>query len=210
MIKEALTILLKQLNKGLSATSQDPAVVLGNIGHQEGGGSAAGASQSLDRLVLTLVNITEEASLKNGAQERLEGDHWVRENRPVHLHLYLLFSAAHGDYGTALKMLSRVVEFFQANTVFAGKKEDFTSLGPGDQLQEEAAGNFRLVMDLQSLPFEQVNHLWGSLGGKQVPFVLYRGRLVALKGAQTGTEVPRIKTVTRVPLTTLSASDPSD
>jgi hypothetical protein len=44
---------------------------------------------------------------------------------------------------------------------------------------EELAG-VRVIVELQSLTFEQVNHLWGSLGGKQVPFALYRARLVSL------------------------------
>jgi hypothetical protein len=35
-------------------------------------------------------------------------------------------------------------------------------------------------MDLMTLTFEEVNHLWGFLGAKQSPFALYRGRLVTL------------------------------
>ena len=35
-------------------------------------------------------------------------------------------------------------------------------------------------MELHSLTFEQINHLWGSLGGKQVPFVMYRARMLSL------------------------------
>jgi hypothetical protein len=30
------------------------------------------------------------------------------------------------------------------------------------------------------MTFEQINHLWGSLGGKQVPFAMYKARLVAV------------------------------
>jgi hypothetical protein len=53
----------------------------------------------------------------------------------------------------------------------------------------------QIVLDLHSLTFEQVNHLWGSLGGKQVPFVLYRARLVAIAAPQRQSEAPVITEV---------------
>jgi hypothetical protein len=36
-------------------------------------------------------------------------------------------------------------------------------------------------MDLFSLSLEEMNHLWGSLGGKQLPYAMYRGRLVTVQ-----------------------------
>ena len=47
-------------------------------------------------------------------------------------------------------------------------------------LPETPIVDFSLAMDLLSLTFEEVNHLWGFLGAKQSPFALYRGRLVTL------------------------------
>ena len=40
---------------------------------------------------------------------------------------------------------------------------------------------FKLIFDLYSPTMEEVNHLWGTLGGKQYPFVLYTLRLLELK-----------------------------
>jgi hypothetical protein len=36
-------------------------------------------------------------------------------------------------------------------------------------------------MDLYSPNMEEVNHLWGTLGGKQYPFVLYTLRMLELQ-----------------------------
>lgn len=40
---------------------------------------------------------------------------------------------------------------------------------------------FKLIFDLYSPTMEEVNHLWGTLGGKQYPFVLYMLRMLELK-----------------------------
>ena len=47
---------------------------------------------------------------------------------------------------------------------------------PLDQLE-----TFKLIFDLYSPTMEEVNHLWGTLGAKQYPFVLYSLRLLELK-----------------------------
>jgi len=60
-------------------------------------------------------------------------------------------------------------------------------------------------LDLFSLTFEQINHLWGSLGGKQVPFVLYRARLLSLTAKEikeTGAPITDISISSHSTLTT--------
>jgi hypothetical protein len=50
-------------------------------------------------------------------------------------------------------------------------------------------------MELYTLTFEQINHLWGSLGGKQMPFVMYKLRLIALTDRTIVREVPLIEEI---------------
>lgn len=172
MIHDALQLLVNQLNGTLRGGGGADAVFLGNIAQVE-----SETKDELKQVVLSLVNVEEDASLKNGPNHRLRNGEVVYENRPVHLHLYLLFSANHGDYGTALKRLGEVITFFQGRNVFtAANSPDLSKLS----LTAEQLDGFRLTLELHSLSFEQINHLWGSLGGKQVPFVLYRARLVSL------------------------------
>ena len=50
-------------------------------------------------------------------------------------------------------------------------------------------------MELYTLTFEQINHLWGSLGGRQIPFVMYKLRLVSITERALVREVPLIEEI---------------
>lgn len=172
MIHDAVQLIVNQLNASIKGTGNVDAVFLGNIAQMDGETKA-----ELKQVVVTLVNVEEESALKNGPHQRIKNGKVIYENRPINLSLYLLFSANLGDYSDALKRLSHVIEFFQGQNVFTARNSPH--LSKLSRTPEELAG-FRLSMELFSLTFEQINHLWGSLGGKQVPFVLYRARLVSL------------------------------
>ena len=77
------------------------------------------------------------------------------------------FSAA--NYPEALKILSKVVEFFQARPVF--DHHNSPSLDRGIH---------KLVIDIENLSLSDQALLWGSLGGRYLPSVLYRIRMVAI------------------------------
>lgn len=139
-----------------------------------------GGSRDLDGyLVMTLVNLQEEGTLKNNQRSHINNNHVVYQHPAVPLNLFILFSALHQDYRTALKVLSRVVECFQAY-----KEISPTTIPSPPEVSPEV----KVFMDLYSLTFEQLNHLWGALGGKQVPFLLYRARLIALEAEKVQAE----------------------
>ena len=64
---------------------------------------------------------------------------------------------------------------------------------------DEHQGEIEICLDLHTLSFEQLNDLWGSLGGKQVPFVMYRARLIPI---QMGLPMARTGLITEVDLST--------
>lgn len=187
MIHDALQLLVNQLNGALRGTGSTDPVFLGNIAQVE-----SETKDELKRVVLSLVNVEEEVALKNGPHHRLRDGRVVYENRPVNLHLYLLFSANNSDYGTALKRLGAVITFFQGQNVFTVRNSpDLDKLShTADELAD-----FRITLELHSLSFEQINHLWGSLGGKQVPFILYRARLVSLSAREFRDTGPPIEEI---------------
>lgn len=134
-------------------------------------------------IVLTLVNLKEETSLKNIP-------HYVRndvtskvtyENPPVFINQLLLFSVVRANYPLALTALSRIIRFFQSKRVFTQDNVAPASLISTTILEEDQLETFDLIMDLYSPTLEEVNHLWGTLGGKQYPFVMYSLRLTGLK-----------------------------
>jgi hypothetical protein len=127
-----------------------------------------------DNIFVTLVNISEETTLKNVPNYRRENATTVYENPPVFLNLYVLFSVCiHGAYDKALMHLSHLIKFFQAKSTFTHKNSATTAFGEGVA--------FKLIMDLYSPTFEQANYLWSTLGGKQYPFALYKMRLLQME-----------------------------
>ena len=60
---------------------------------------------------------------------------------------------------------------------------------------DEDVQDMRLVLELYTLTFEQINYLWGSLGGKQMPFALYKLRLVEVEADRTRAVGAPIETI---------------
>lgn len=176
MIAEATTLLLGQLNNYItqidgSAGAPTPAV-LGNVAQLD---RAEVATELDNHVVLTLVNLEEERALKNGRVTSTLSDGGVGYmNRPFHLNLFLLFTANYRNYGTALRRLAQVLMFFQ------GKQQFTFANSPGSNPPQNGIVDFSVTMDLLSLSFEEVNHLWGFLGAKQGPSAIFRGRLVVV------------------------------
>jgi hypothetical protein len=201
MITHALTIVVNELIRHLAVygPSAVPPVELGNIaeGFRSGAGGSGVSREVLD---LSVVNIKEEKTLKNLPNYvRDMATHTARyENPPVFLNLQLLLVATHVNYSGALLMLSRAIRFFQATPVFTETSVDPASIthnAPLNVLDRLAA--FRLVFDLCSPSMEEINHMWGTLGGKQYPFVLYTMRALDLRYHEVQAENPLINDIVR-------------
>lgn len=185
MIPHALTIVVNELNRHMLEYGPVPAPVaeLGNIA--EGfKSSAGGPGASREMLVFSLVNIQEEKTLKNLPNFTRDeiNQKAIFENPPVFLNLQVLVVATHASYTGALLMLSRAIRFFQFSNAFTETSvapASITTNAPVNPLDRLA--QFKLIFDLYSPSIEEVNYLWGTLGGKQYPFVLYRMRMLDLK-----------------------------
>ncbi|RME99816.1 MAG: DUF4255 domain-containing protein [Bacteroidetes bacterium] len=176
-ISDTLAILQLNLEEGLNALQPLPddgdedTVVIGNISQVEGN---TDATPDIDnRIVITLIKTEEEYTLKNRPNHRRNPISGNLEyvNPPVMLNLYLLITPNVEDYGTALTFLSRVISFFQHQRVFTQANASVPD-DPGFGISQF---NFNLSMVSPSL--EQLNHLWGILGGKLMPSVLYKLQL---------------------------------
>lgn len=190
MIDRALVLLRDELDKYIDLSIGAAEVVIDNIGLLE----TSSADTLTRRIVITLVNIEEESTLKNSTPMRKGfGTRTIYENPPIYLNLYVLITCNYsgGDYEAALQRLSAVVKFFQSRNSFS-----YSSLGQNNPLPVDAdALEMRFTMELYTLTFEQINHLWGSLGGRQIPFVMYKLRLVGLSERALVREVPVIEEI---------------
>ena len=188
MIAKALRLLTTQLRQYIASTDTvpdppdateppSPYVVLGNIALADVPDLSPPIRQ---RTVLSMVNVHEEAAFKNAPHYERNGTDTRYRNAPVHMNLFLLFSANYDLYENALIRLSQVIEFFQGKNVFT-----FLDAPLPEFIGDEELAEVRLILDLYTLSFEQINYLWGSLGGKQVPSVMYKMRLIKLKADRT-------------------------
>ena len=188
MIRTVLQLLADELSKCILEENTDltvSPVVLGNIGLATALGG--GEVYMQDKIVLSLVNLIEEVTLKNGSPYRKNTALPEIENPPTFLNLFLLFTAnftspqggggsSQTPYNNGLRFLSAVIEFFQSKNVFTVQNS------PDPQtLQHPDMQDLKIMMDLYPMTFEQVNHLWGSLGGKQMPFVMFKARVLPLR-----------------------------
>jgi len=182
MIAHALKIIVEELNQhfnNIQPGNAEDTVILGNIAALETDIDANIKNQLRNKVVTTLVNLKEESTLKNTPHSRVNDSfRTMYFNPPVYVNLYVLFSVTTtSSYEDALTYLSRLVRFFQSKNVFMpSNSAAVTVLNDYDELTD-----FKLIMELFSPNLEELNHMWGMLGGKQYPSVIYLLRLLELK-----------------------------
>lgn len=169
MIDVALALLRDELLSFIKLKGDSVNVVLDNIALLE-----ATRGDTLDNnVIISLVNIEEESTLKNqSALRRPFINNAVYENPPVYLNLYVLFTCNYSghdetvgnNYRNALKRLSYVIQFLQSKNSFSAS----SSIATGSLiLTNTDIVDLRFTLELYTLTFEQINHLWGSLGGNK-------------------------------------------
>lgn len=171
MINESLKFLAEEVNKYLSlklGVNTDPRLILGNVSKafdSEGGGT----NSLTNKAILSLVNV-EEDRISKQQENYLKTDKGVSYKAPpVYLNLYILFAVNRTEYLESLRWLAYILQYFQFQNVFT----PLTHPALDGKVE-------KLVVDLYSLNFEQVNHLWSTLGGKYLPSVLYKVRQLTI------------------------------
>ncbi len=171
MIDKVLNFLCKQVNNYLVNKLEMPsgdAIILYNVSHiaSETGGDNVDTTTNA---FLTLVNIEEDRISKSQENFIRKDNTILYKNPKVHLNLYLLFSVNLSSYSESLKRLSFIIQFFQFQNVFT----PLTS-------PSLPAGVEELILDLNTISFQDLNNLWGILGSKYLPSVMYKMRLISI------------------------------
>jgi hypothetical protein len=83
------------------------------------------------------------------------------------------------NYAEALKFISKAIAFFQMQPVF-----DKQSTPDLDSRID------KLVLDIENLNIQDLSNLWGLLGGKYLPSVYYRVRMVTINPDNVLSQVP--------------------
>ena len=179
IIFEAVEFIRKELNAYLKQDKggQDP-VVLSSILAQDG----SVPPEANQKVVLSLINIEREgtAASANFYTRSTDGN-IARQSPAVNLNLYLLLTGSHDDYSESIKLLSNSVGFFQANPSFSSTSSpDFPQ-----SLQ-------KLTFEVVNLQLQDMSHLWGALGAKYMPSIIYKVRMLTFQEAWVAEERPAI------------------
>ncbi len=195
MIDTAISMLQKELENYLSPIDPSATVVVDNVGFLE----TTNGDKLSNSIIITVVNVEEESALKN--QQAFKSypalGSAVYENPAVYLNLYVLFTCNYwGDkYIYALQRISYVVKFLQGKNTFSYGTASYQDAGSSEFSDDPELVSLRFTMEIYTLTFEQLNHLWGSLGGRQIPFVMYKLRLIALTDRKVLRNVPLIREI---------------
>ncbi len=175
MIYETLQILKEQLDKFLIDEGLGKIVVLENIALWESG--STDATKIEDKVVLTLLKLEEETTLRNTPNFKIKNGKTEYKNPPVHLNLYLLISANCDTYDKSLRSISKVIQFFQGKKIFTSSNTIYNRTN----VAFDVLDYFKFVLELFTPSFEELNNVWGTLGGRQLPAVIYRIQLIKLE-----------------------------
>ena len=186
MINESLQFIADELNKYLmlkmGPTNDPPRLMLGNVSRLFDGD--APAALLVNRVIMSMVNVEEDRIAKQ-QENFVRTDISTRyKSPPLYVNLYVLFSANRSGYSDSLQHLSYIMQFFQFQHVFTPITHP--SLDPRIQ---------KVIVDLCTLNFEQINHLLSTLGGKYIPSVLYKVRQLTIDEDLTVSENGFIKEI---------------
>lgn len=182
MISAALTHLANQLNQQFRINFQlaEDVAVVSNLVELDG----SVTPNANNKLVITLVNIEKDTvPYRPGSAGRSLDDRLLQHNAPLYLNLYVMVSAnfGAGNYAEALKYISQAVAFFQLKPVLDQRNS------PGMDRRIE-----RLVLDIENLPIPDLNNLWSLLGGRYLPSMFYKVRMITVDAGAVSGQLPFI------------------
>ncbi len=138
---------------------------------------------------LSLLNIDEETSMRNPMiKKRVEGDKVYTQTPGISLNLSIIFIANFpNDYTSELNYISKIIEFFQ-------RKDTFT-VENTPSLKKQKKYIDQLVFKLSTTKLEEQHNIWGLLGIKYMPSVMYNVGKVLVQEDEKLSEIRVVKRV---------------
>ncbi|WP_373399007.1 DUF4255 domain-containing protein [Algoriphagus halophilus] len=141
-----------------------------------------------DKVVMFLLNLGEEPSLKNHSSRlgAFDGAGFQSKSPILYLHLHVVFCAnfRNKKYIEGLNYLSQIVSFFNKNRII-----DTCNFGAGVSKKIE-----KISFELCSLSFDSMSHIWSSIGAKILPSSIYKISLIAIDDSPMTGFVPAVST----------------
>lgn len=186
MIYEALSCITEEINEFFRSKLRinEEKIVLSGIVNQDG----SVAIQGENKVLVTLVNLEKEPAGKTGSAST--GRAFSSGSTPLNVNLYILFSAyfTATNYAEALRFLSFVIAFLQDKSTFTQSNTP--------RLDESID---KLTFEMESVSSEKLNNLWSTLGGKYMPSVLYKVRMLTFDSLAIREYRPLVSGVSNIP-----------
>lgn len=167
-IKDALDA---HLQRRLSLA--ESVVVMNHV--RSGDGSQPHKNQN--RIVMTMTNLEYDTARKTYFQQNNNAI-GVTKEPPQFFNINVLFSSNFDDYSESLKILSCVIEFFQANNVFTNEKYPQMPIGIP-----------QLEMEVENSSDARAFEMWNALGAHYVPSIIYKIRRIVVDSSQIAEHV---------------------
>lgn len=168
LIQPTLELIRQRLNSYFQAA--DPIggewVTVSNLVDQEG----RAFESAKNKVVIFLANIQHDTTISTRrVAAPLNADRFAVVPQPIYINLFLLFYAnfSESNYPQGLGMISRTIQFFQANPYF-----DHQNL-PGLPTPID-----KLAFEFANLDPMGLNYLMGLAGVKYLPSVYYKVRML--------------------------------
>ena len=174
MIYNALNCVVTELNDYLMKKFKTPEskAVLNSILQQDGSIS----EHCLNRMVLSLVNLEQDTSVPRNPIYIRKNEELDQLNVPFNFNLDVLVCALFTNYDEGLKFLSETIYFLHAKSLF--NTENTPSLDPAVR---------QLAVEVVKLTYHEAHSLWGAMGVKYLPSVLFKARMLSFQsGAVVG------------------------
>ena len=175
MIDKVLDFVRTQLNtylqNKLSLLPTEDAIILSNVSQlNETQPSSGGNDVDPQNAFISLINIEEDRISKSPENfvRALDGSITYKSPK-IFLNLYLLFAVNLSSYPESLKRLSYIIQFFQYQNVFTPLSSPSLPEGVDE-----------LILDLMTLSYQDLNNLWGILGSRYLPSVMYKMRPISI------------------------------
>lgn len=182
MIHNILPVIASELNDYLKSrfNAVEDKVILSNIVDQDGGVAVEGNN----KIVITLINIAEETTLKANSNQQLMGSSYVDFAPSISVNLTLMVSAYFSpkNYVESLRFISGVIYFFQSKPLFTSQNT------PGLSQNIE-----KLHFDMLSLSPQELMNLFSMMGAKYIPSVVYKMKMLTFNQDNIVDEIPAIK-----------------
>ena len=178
MIDLALTFLRDELSNHLNSLYKLPDKAILTSPAPQGG-----APQLDNTISITLINIEQEATVRNMAADRVQGAEFQKINPALKLNLKVLFATNFTDYAESLKFLSATLSFFQGRSVFTPQNS------PRLKYLE------RLLLELEPTTYQEWSFISGMLGIKHTPSAVYKVRLITIQEGSVQSRIPVVRNV---------------